>query len=242
MTEDQEECDVTYKILLLGDSGVGKTSLIQTLTGNKFSHSMLTTVGIDFVKVPFNVDGAKVRLQIWDTAGQERFRSITKFQYRSTKGLLLLYDITNRKSYETLSYWLNTIEKDIDQSNREPIPIIIVGNKCDLENERVVSTYEGEMVADSNYLAGFFETSACTGTNVQECFQRLAHSVTEVFDPHLMKLYDQSTTPPKSGHMTITRSPVTPPSSSACPRGKRQSTIKLTKSLKRSQRCGCKNA
>lgn len=232
----QGDCDVTYKILLLGDSGVGKSSLIRALTGSAFSHNMLTTVGIDYVKVPFIVDGVRVHLQIWDTAGQERFRSMTKFQYRYTKGLLLVYDITNRQSYETLGYWINSIEQDIEKSNKEPIPIIIVGNKSDMEGERTVSAKEGKMVADKNFLPGFFETSACAGANVQECFQCLAHAITEVFHPHLMGLYSRSTTPPKP------RQSIDASSSSSSPRGKRQPTIKLTKSSKPMRRCQCKNS
>lgn len=231
--KDKEDCDVTYKILLLGDSGVGKTSIIRSLTGSQFSHNMLTTVGIDFVKVTFDVDGARVRLQIWDTAGQERFRSITRFQYRATKGLLLVYDITNRQSYETLSYWLNSIEKDIDQSNKEPIPIIIVGNKCDLEEARMVTTDEGNQVADKNFLPAFYETSAAQNANVRECFSRLAQEVTEVFNPELMNMYKRSSIATDNKLSTIPRPMKT------IAGGKQTLKIKLKKSNKTHRKCNC---
>ncbi|ELT90087.1 hypothetical protein CAPTEDRAFT_55121, partial [Capitella teleta] len=169
--------DVTYKVLLLGDTGVGKTALIRSLTGTEFKANHLTTVGIDFVKKTFDADGALVQLQIWDTAGQERFRSLTKFQYRSTKGLLLVYDVTDRTSFETLGYWLDSIDSELDRNNKEPVPVFIVGNKTDLEESRVVSTQEGKKAAESHYVHGFLETSAKNGHNVSEAFNKLADAI-----------------------------------------------------------------
>lgn len=183
------ESEVIYKVLLVGESGVGKTSLIRTLTGCPFSHNMLSTVGVDFVKVPFEVDGAKIKLQIWDTAGQERFRSITRFQYRATKGLMLVYDVTSKESFETLEYWIQTIEKDFDHNGNEPIPIILVGNKCDLESKKVVSYQCGKSLSEKNFFAGFYETSAANGSNVRQSFQSLANAIVDVFNPEMMDMY-----------------------------------------------------
>lgn len=181
--------DLLYKVLLVGESGVGKTSLIRSLTGCPFTHNMLTTVGIDFVKVPFDVDGASVTLQIWDTAGQERFRSLTKFQYRGTKGLLLVYDVTNKKTFETLSYWMASIEQELELEEGEPVPVVVVGNKKDLQGVREVAEEEGRKLSEKYFLAGFFETSAYDGNNVQECFQKLASSIVDVYNPEQMNMY-----------------------------------------------------
>jgi small GTP-binding protein len=201
--------DVTYKVLLLGDTGVGKTSLIRALTGRPFSHSLLSTVGVDFVKQSFDIDGAKVCLQIWDTAGQERFRSITRFQYRGTKGLLLVYDITNRNSFEMLDYWLESIRQEVDHSNKDPVPVIIVGNKCDLEFRRAVTHDEGEQVRQKDFQTAFFETSAATGANVRECFEKLAHAITDLNNPIVMRTYRLSAAidKAKNGVETVTDGP-----------------------------------
>ncbi|XP_013393065.1 ras-related protein Rab-13 isoform X2 [Lingula anatina] len=159
-----KEFDVKYKVLLIGNSGVGKTALIRALTQEEFSMEMLPTIGIDFVKKIFHVDGANVQLEIWDTAGQERFRTITKFQYRGTKEI--------RPDHPT-----------------ESIPVYIIGNKCDLEQQRQISKRDGKKKAQETLVRGFMETSAKNNINIQEAFYELAHALLDTYNPKLMTSY-----------------------------------------------------
>lgn len=101
--------DVSYKILIVGESRVGKTSIIKRLNNNLFHENTISTVGLDFVNLFFKIDNLNVKLQIWDTAGQERFRTLTKSQFKNTKGILLVYDITDRQSFKSLEYWINNL-------------------------------------------------------------------------------------------------------------------------------------
>lgn len=194
MPLDEKDCATTYKVLIVGEHSVGKTALLNKLMGREFRTSMLPTIGVDFVKKIFEVDGALVQLIIWDTAGQERFRSITKLQYREVKGVVLVYDITNPDSFSHLNYWINSIHSEIRHSHNayEPIPIIICGNKADMAEDRKVETSQGEMLASQEMAFEFFETSAKRGDNVFLAFQRLAFHVTDICDPKLMKSYHRS--------------------------------------------------
>lgn len=186
---DGKDFDVTYKVLMLGDSGVGKTAMIRNLMGEDFNPNHFTTVGIDFVKRTFEIDGARVQLQIWDTAGQERFRSITKFQYRNAKGIVLVYDITDGESFDMLHYWMDSIEKDIDKNSEEPIPVFLVGNKCDLQMKRMVTLQQGVKLSEQSLCSGFKETSAKDNVNITDVFQLFAQSMLEVYNPKLMDSY-----------------------------------------------------
>lgn len=161
---------LTCKAMLIGDSGVGKTCLMVRFKDNTFlSGSFISTVGIDFRNKVVDVDGTKVKLQIWDTAGQERFRSITRAYYRDAQALLLLYDITNRSSFENIRAWI----AEIHEYAQEDVVIVLLGNKADMTNERVVKTDEGERLA-KDYGIVFMETSAKTGLNVELAFTAVA--------------------------------------------------------------------
>ncbi|XP_014681300.1 PREDICTED: ras-related protein Rab-44-like [Priapulus caudatus] len=129
------EYDVCYKVLVMGETSVGKSSLIARLKGGMFADNLMPTCGIDFVNQDYEIDGAKCRLQVWDTAGQERFRTITKFQFRGTKGLLLVFDMCRRDSFDMLRYWLRSLEQeDLDAEQ-----MILLANKSDMQSERQVS-------------------------------------------------------------------------------------------------------
>lgn len=185
-----KEFDVKYKVLIIGNSGVGKTALIRALMGESFSMEMLPTIGIDFVKKKFLIDGANVLLEIWDTAGQERFRTITKFQYRGTKGILLVYDITDMNSFNNLSYWLDSIDQEIRTDHpTETIPVVIIGNKTDLEEQRQVAKKLGKKKAHESLVRGFVETSAKECKNVEQAFAQLAYALVDTFNPKLMDGY-----------------------------------------------------
>ena len=164
--------DVKYKIMILGESKVGKTSLIKRYTKDQFGGIYLTTVGMDFQDKIIDIENKKVRLQIWDTAGQERFRNVTKSYFQSSQGLVLVYDITDRESFEKLNFWVDNIKNNAPENAK----FILVGNKCDLANERKVSYEEGENYA-KNLNIKFFEASARDGTNVNELFFYLANEI-----------------------------------------------------------------
>ena len=164
--------DVKYKIMVLGESKVDKTSLIKRYTKDQFGGVYLTTVGMDFQDKIIEIEDKKVRLQIWDTAGQERFRNVTKSYFQSSQGLVLVYDITDRESFEKLNFWVDNIKNFAPENAK----FILVGNKCDLANERKVSYEEGENYA-KNLNIKFFEASARDGTNVNELFFYLANEI-----------------------------------------------------------------
>ena len=164
--------DVKYKIMVLGESKVDKTSLIKRYTKDQFGGVYLTTVGMDFQDKIIEIEDKKVRLQIWDTAGQERFRNVTKSYFQSSQGLVLVYDITDRESFEKLNFWVDNIKNNAPENAK----FILVGNKCDLANERKVSYEEGENYA-KNLNIKFFEASARDGTNVNELFFYLANEI-----------------------------------------------------------------
>ena len=164
--------DVKYKIMVLGESKVAKTALIKRYTKNEFGGVYLTTVGMDFQDKIIQIEDKKVRLQIWDTAGQERFRNVTKSYFQSSHGFVLVYDITDRDSLDKTNFWIEQIKSN----GRENPKIILVGNKCDLINERQVSIEEGENFAKKHNIK-FFEASAKDGTNVNELFFYLANEI-----------------------------------------------------------------
>ena len=164
--------DLRFKIMVIGESKVGKTSVIKKYTQNKFGGVYLTTVGVDFQDKIINIDDKKIRLQIWDTAGQERFRNLTKNYFNSSNGFLLIYDITDKDSLEHLNFWSAQIQLNAPEKSK----CVLVGNKCDLEGSRAVSTEEGKMYAEKNKIK-FFETSAKDGTNINEVFEYIANEI-----------------------------------------------------------------
>ena len=164
--------DVKYKIMVLGESKVGKTSLIKRYTKDQFGGVYLTTVGMDFQDKIIEIEDKKVRLQVWDTAGQERFRNVTKSYFQSSHGLLVVYDITDKESFDKIKFWIENIKNNAPENAK----LILVGNKCDLANERKVTIEDGENKA-RNYNIKFFESSAKDGTNVNELFFYLANEI-----------------------------------------------------------------
>ncbi|CAF0890753.1 unnamed protein product [Brachionus calyciflorus] len=176
--------DIDYKVLIIGESRVGKTSIIKRLNNEGFSESTISTVGLDFVNAFFNIDGVTVRLQIWDTAGQERFRTITRSHFRNTKGTVLVYDISDRESFEKLEYWVD----NLSNMNLDREVVYIIGNKNDLESEREISYEQGQKFASRN-LVKFFETSAKNGNNLQEIFKTLAFDILDSNDMSKMNRY-----------------------------------------------------
>ncbi|XP_045890670.1 ras-related protein Rab-37-like isoform X2 [Micropterus dolomieu] len=162
--------DLTHKTILVGDSGVGKTSLLVQYDQGKFIPGSFTaTVGIGFTNKVVDVDNLKVKLQIWDTAGQERFRSVTHAYYRDAQALLLIYDITSKQSFDNIRAWLS----EVHEYAQKDVVIMLLGNKSDMAAERAVKMEDGEKLA-KEYGVPFMETSAKTGVNVDLAFLAIA--------------------------------------------------------------------
>lgn len=161
--------DLHVKLLMLGDTGVGKTCLLLRYAFDSFSPTFITTIGIDFKIKEVELDGLRIKLQIWDTAGQERFRTITVSYFKGAHGILLVYDVSERDSFENIQHWVHQIRENAD----ERVRLVLVGNKCDREESRVVSTKEGQDLA-KQYGVSFFETSAKDNLNVDECYTAIA--------------------------------------------------------------------
>ena len=164
--------DQKIKIMVIGESLVGKTALITKYTKNTFGGAYLTTVGIDFQDKFLNINGKEIKIELWDTAGQERFRNIAKNYFQSSDGFLLVYDLTKKSSFENLEFWNTQINLNAPKETK----YILVGNKKDLENQREVQIEEGEDFAKKNNIK-FFETSAKDGTNVIDVFETLAKEI-----------------------------------------------------------------
>ena len=171
-TQNVNGYDMIFKIVLIGDSAVGKTNILSKYLTDQFDPDSKSTVGVEFGTKNFKVDNNIVKVQIWDTAGQERYRSITNAYYKGAKGALVTYDITNKKSFENLDRWMSDLKTNGDDN----ISIILLGNKTDLEDKRVITTVEGKNKAEF-YKCFFMETSALNGSNIEKAFNELIMDV-----------------------------------------------------------------
>ena len=163
VTDDSYE--KLFKILLLGDSSVGKSSLFLSFMDKSWNETFVPTIGVDFKIKTINVNNMNIKFQVWDTAGQERFRTIISSYYKGAHGILLVYDITLKESFESLNDWLNEIKKNTSKN----IVKVLIGNKIDLNDKRVISFDEAKEFADNNSMK-YIETSAKTSTNVDQAF------------------------------------------------------------------------
>ena len=170
--------DTVYKVLLLGDSSVGKTCVLLRYCDKTFQEAHLSTIGLDYrLKTMTLENGKNIKLQIWDTAGQDRFRAITKNYYKGANGIILIYDVTNLQTYENVKNWINQIREEANPN----VVIYLAGNKIDVNEElRVVRTEEGQKIADE-YNLPFYETSAKSGININEIFEDLVKKVDEIY-------------------------------------------------------------
>ena len=170
--------DCVYKVLLLGDSTVGKTCFLLRYCDKTFQEAHLSTIGLDYrLKTMTLENGKNIKLQIWDTAGQDRFRAITKNYYKGANGIILIYDVTNLQSYENVKNWIAQIKEEANQN----VLIYLAGNKIDVsEDLRVVKTEDGKKIADEFKLP-FYETSAKSGINVNKIFEELVENIDEVY-------------------------------------------------------------
>lgn len=182
-----DEYDFLFKVVLIGDSGVGKSNLLSRFTRNEFNLDSKSTIGVEFATRSIQVDSKTIKAQIWDTAGQERYRAITSAYYRGAVGALLVYDISKHQTYENVTRWLKELRDHADSN----IVIMLVGNKSDLRHLRAVPTEEAKQFASENNLS-FIETSALDASNVELAFQNI---LTEIFRIVSQKVVDNGDSP-----------------------------------------------
>mmetsp|Transcript_49193 Transcript_49193/g.76790 ORF Transcript_49193/g.76790 Transcript_49193/m.76790 type:complete len:202 (-) Transcript_49193:223-828(-) len=166
------EYDYLFKLLLIGDSGVGKSCLLLRFADDTYTESYISTIGVDFKIRTLELDGKTIKLQIWDTAGQERFRTITSSYYRGANGIIVVYDVTDNESFNNVKQWMN----EIDKYASDKVNKMLVGNKCDLTSKKVVDYDTGKELADSLGIP-FLETSAKNSTNVEQAFITMAAEI-----------------------------------------------------------------
>ncbi|PIN20942.1 GTPase Rab11/YPT3, small G protein superfamily [Handroanthus impetiginosus] len=163
-----------FKIVVIGDSAVGKSNLLSRFARDEFDHNSKATIGVEFQTQVVELDGKEIKAQVWDTAGQERFRAVTSAYYRGAVGALIVYDISRKITFESVKRWLEELNTHCDTT----VAKMLVGNKCDLENIREVSVDEGKALAEEEGLF-FIETSALDSTNVKKAFEIV---IREIYD------------------------------------------------------------
>jgi Ras-related protein Rab-1A len=171
--------DYVFKICLVGDANVGKTSLLTKYCDNVFKESYNNTIGVDFRCISYRYKDTLCKVQIWDTAGQERFKSITVNYFRSSHGFMFVYDITNKHSFQNAKNWMETAFAN----NKMNVVNFLVGNKCDLAEKREVNREEANELAEMKKLC-FLETSALNSTNVEKAFEMFIHKLLDYYTSH----------------------------------------------------------
>ncbi|KAL0711216.1 hypothetical protein Bca4012_018194 [Brassica carinata] len=172
MSDDEGGEEYLFKIVIIGDSAVGKSNLLTRYARNEFNPNSKATIGVEFQTQSMVIDGKEVKAQIWDTAGQERFRAVTSAYYRGAVGALVVYDITRSSTFENIGRWLDELNTHSDTT----VAKMLIGNKCDLESIRAVSVEEGKGLAESQGLF-FMETSALDSTNVKTAFEMVMREI-----------------------------------------------------------------
>ncbi|XP_028984144.1 RAB11a, member RAS oncogene family, like [Betta splendens] len=202
MSNREDEYDYLFKVVLIGDSGVGKSNLLSRFTRNEFNLESKSTIGVEFATRSIQVEGKTVKAQIWDTAGQERYRAITSAYYRGAVGALLVYDIAKHLTYENAERWLKELQDHADSN----IVIMLVGNKSDLRHLRAVPTDEAKAFAEKHGLS-FLETSALDSSNVELAFQTILTAIYNIVSQRQMSGRSDSDFSPASNVVPITVEP-----------------------------------
>lgn len=191
--------DYIYKIILIGDSSVGKTNILTRFTLNEFSNDLKSTIGVDFFTKKIPIDNKVIETQIWDCAGQERYKSVSRFYFRGANGIILVYDISKRETFIHIGDWLSEI-RDHSSTNI----ILLIGNKSDLDFKREVSTAEGAQFA-KQYSLLFLETSALNGSHINDAFMSI---VSEIYNQSNHTIHPQIVnTLPSSSVVTVVNEP-----------------------------------
>ena len=182
MQSRNDDYDLLTRIVIIGDSTVGKSSLMMRFVDGNFEDAFTTTIGVDFRVRVITVDGIRTKMQIWDTAGQERFRAITRSYYRGAMGIIILYDVTNKESFLNVDKWL----QQVAEYGSPRVRIILVSTKCDLERERQVSYEDGYQKAEGHVIK-FVETSARNATNLETAFNNLVSEILVEYSSDIQK-------------------------------------------------------
>ncbi|KZO95124.1 GTPase [Calocera viscosa TUFC12733] len=190
--------DYLFKVVLIGDSGVGKSNLLSRFTRNEFNPDSKSTIGVEFATRSLDVDGKIVKAQIWDTAGQERYRAITSAYYRGAVGALLVYDISKQPTFANVTRWLKELRDHADSS----IVIMLVGNKSDLKHLRAVLTEEAKQFAMENGLS-FIETSALDASNVESAFQQILTDIYRIVSSKSLEAADEPIQPSRGATVSV---------------------------------------
>ena len=182
---EDDECEMNFKIVIVGDSFVGKTNIMSKYLKNKFNENSKATVGVEFGSKQFNIEGHLINAQIWDTAGTEKYKAITSAYYRGAKGGFVVYDITRKDSFKSVDKWVN----DLIAAGDKKMIILVIGNKCDLEEKRQVTKEQGESKARFLEVA-FMETSALSGENLDKAFEMMMNEIYKKIDEIKVEEYD----------------------------------------------------
>ncbi|RAL49109.1 unnamed protein product [Cuscuta campestris] len=193
-----DDYDYLCKVVLIGDSGVGKSNLLSRFTRNEFNLESKSTIGVEFATRSIRVDDKVVKAQIWDTAGQERYRAITSAYYRGAVGALLVYDVTRHVTFENVARWLKELRDHTDQN----IVIMLVGNKADLRHLRAVSTEDAKAFAEREKTF-FMETSALESLNVENAFTEVLTQIYHVISRKALEVGDDPAAPPKGQSIDV---------------------------------------
>lgn len=185
-----EEYDYLFKVVLIGDSGVGKSNLLSRFTRNEFFLDSKSTIGVEFATRTLQLEGRTIKAQIWDTAGQERYRAITSAYYRGALGALLVYDVTKATTFENVNRWLKELRDHADSN----IVVMLIGNKIDLKHLRAVATEDAQGFAEKEGLS-FIETSALEATNVERAFQMILSEIYRIISKKPLSLSEPATGP-----------------------------------------------
>ena len=170
--DEENSYDLLYKIVIIGDTNVGKSNILSRYLTNEFTSNTKSTVGVELGIKFLKIKNTSTKIQIWDTAGQERYQAITSSYFRGSDGCFIVYDITNETSFNNIEKWFDKIHEENDKE----IPVIIVGNKCDLENERKIPTEKAKEKAQ-NLKCAFYETSALKAINIEQIFEELVNTI-----------------------------------------------------------------
>ena len=206
---NEENYEVMFKVVLIGDMKVGKTNIVSRYIKNEFNKDSMSTIGVEFGSKELVIEGHNVKVQIWDTAGQEKYKSITNAYYKGAKGAFVVYDITNKNSFDNADNWLNNLRASADKK----CSIILIGNKSDLENKREVSLEQGEEKAKNSEIA-FMETSALSGDNIDKAFEMMINEAYKIC--HSEMLADVNIDIGKSDELSLKRPKEETPDNKKC--------------------------
>ncbi|XP_024982746.1 ras-related protein RABA1c [Cynara cardunculus var. scolymus] len=194
----EDDYDYLFKVVLIGDSGVGKSNLLSRFTRNEFSLESKSTIGVEFATRSLNVDSKVIKAQIWDTAGQERYRAITSAYYRGAVGALLVFDVTRHATFENVERWLKELRDHTDPN----IVVMLIGNKSDLRHLVAVSTDDGKSFAERESLY-FMETSALDATNVESAFAEVLTQIYRIVSKKAMDAAEDLNVPSKGEKIDV---------------------------------------